>query len=212
MTFAINFTQDHLQAFLPQNQHVEHWFEALEKILPDYDINSIPRIAAFLGQTAVESAGYTAIQENLNYRPESLMKLFGKHFPGGLAEAQQYCNQPNKQEAIANRIYCDRMGNGPESSGDGWKFCGRGLIQLTGRANYTAFGGSIDNTPEQVSDFLLTFEGCVQSACWFWESNNLNDLADAGDMKTMTNKINGGFIGLDERIAHYQRALQILQS
>jgi putative chitinase len=211
MAFQFNFTQDQLQQFLPQNQHVEHWFEALAKVLPDYDIATVPRVAAFLGQTAVESAGYTAIQENLNYRPETLAKLFGKHF-SGMDEIQQYCSQPNKQEAIANRIYANRMGNGDEASGDGWRFCGRGLIQLTGRANYTAFGQSIDSTPEQVSEFLLTFEGCVQSACWFWESNSLNDLADAGDMKTMTHKINGGFLGLDERVAHYQRALQILQA
>jgi len=211
MAFQFNFTQDQLQQFLPQNQHVEHWFEALAKVLPDYDISTVPRVAAFLGQTAVESAGYTAIQENLNYRPETLAKLFGHHF-SGMDEIQQYCSAPNKQEMIANRIYANRMGNGDEASGDGWRFCGRGLIQLTGRANYTAFGQSIDSTPEQVSEFLQTFEGCVQSACWFWEANGLNDVADAGDMKTMTHKINGGFLGLDERIAHYQRALQILQS
>ena len=211
MAFQFNFTQDQLQQFLPQNQHVEHWFEALAKVLPDYDISTVLRVAAFLGQTAVESAGYTAIQENLNYRPETLAKLFGHHF-SGMDEIQQYCSAPNKQEMIANRIYANRMGNGDEASGDGWRFCGRGLIQLTGRANYTAFGQSIDSTPEQVSEFLQTFEGCVQSACWFWEANGLNDVADAGDMKTMTHKINGGFLGLDERIAHYQRALQILQS
>ena len=140
------------------------------------------------------------------------MKIFGHHFPGGLSEAAQYCSQPNKQEVIANRIYASRMGNGDEASGDGWRFCGRGLIQITGRANYTAFGQSIDSTPEQVSEFLQTFEGCVQSACWFWEANSLNDLADVGDIKTMTHKINGGYLGLDERVAHYQRALQILQS
>ena len=211
MAFNFNFTQDQFQQMFPQNQHAEHWYEALCKILPDYDITTVLRVAAFLGQTAVESAGYTAIQENLNYRPESLIKLFGKHFPGGLAEAQQYCSQPNKQEVIANRVYCDRMGNGPESSGDGWKFCGRGLIQLTGRANYTAFGESIDNTPEQVSDFLLTFEVCVQSACWFWESNNLNALADKGDVLGITKKVNGGTLGLEERQQHTAQAHQVLQ-
>ena len=100
MAFQFNFTQDQLQQFLPQNQHVEHWFEALAKILPDYDITTVPRVASFLGETYVESAGYTAIQENLNYRPETLMKIFGNHFPGGLSEATQYCNQPNKQELL----------------------------------------------------------------------------------------------------------------
>lgn len=209
MSFSINFTQDHLQQFLPQNQHVEHWFESLEKILPDYDIDSIPRVAAFLAQTAHESGGYTAIQENLNYRPETLAKLFGKHFTG-MDEIQNYCRQANKQEVIANRIYANRMGNGPESSGDGWAFCGRGLIQLTGRSNYTKFAESIDTPLDQVTEYMQTFEGCVQSACWFWETNNLNDLADSGDMKTMTKKINGGYLGLDDRIHHYQIAVQLL--
>jgi putative chitinase len=209
MGFQFDFTQDQLQALIPNNAHVEHWYEALVKILPDYDITTPGRVAAFLAQCAHESGGFNAIQENLNYRPETLMKLFGHHFPGGLAEAQQYCAQPNKQECIANRIYANRMGNGDEASGDGWKFCGRGLIQLTGRTNYTNFANSIDTPVDQVTDFMQTFEGCVQSACFFWESNNLNQYADAGDIKTMTRIINGGYLGLDDRIAHYQHALQI---
>ena len=209
MTFQFNFTQDQLQQFLPNNQHVPHWYEALSKVLPDYDITTVQRVASFLGETYVESAGYTAIQENLNYRPETLIKIFGNHFPGGLAEATQYCSQPNKQEVIANRIYANRMGNGPEESGDGWRFCGRGLIQLTGRTNYTRFAQSIDTPVDQITDFMQTFEGCVQSACWFWEANNLNQYADAGDIRTMTKIINGGYLGLDDRIAHYQHALQV---
>lgn len=209
MGFQFDITQDQLQAIIPQNAHVPHWFEALSKIIPDYDITTPPRVAAFLAQCAHESGGFNAIQENLNYRPETLMKLFGSHFPGGLAEAQQYCAQPNKQEVIANRIYANRMGNGPEESGDGWRFCGRGLIQLTGRSNYTRFAQSIDTPVEQITDFMQTFEGCVQSACWFWEANNLNNYADSGDIKTMTKIINGGYLGLDDRIAHYQHALQV---
>jgi putative chitinase len=209
MGFQFNFTQDQLQAIIPQNAHVPHWFEALSKILPDYDISTPPRVAAFLAQCAHESGGFNAIQENLNYSPATLAKLFGGHFPGGMAEIQQYCSQPNKQEVIANRIYANRMGNGDEASGDGWAFCGRGLVQLTGRSNYTAFAQSVDTPVEQVTEFLQTFEGCVQSACWFWESHNLNSLADAGDMKTMTHIINGGYLGLDDRIAHYQHCLQV---
>jgi putative chitinase len=209
MGFQFNFTQDQLQALIPNNAHVEHWYEALANILPDYQIDTPPRVAAFLAQCAHESGGFNAIQENLNYRPETLMKLFGSHFPGGLAEAQQYCAQPNKQEVIANRIYANRMGNGDEASGDGWRFCGRGLIQLTGRTNYTNFANSIDTPVDQITDFMQTFEGCVQSACFFWEANNLNQYADSGDIKTMTRIINGGYLGLDDRIAHYQHALQI---
>ena len=209
--FQFDFSYQKFQAIVGNNPHAEHWYEALCSVLPDYDINTLPRVAAFLGQTMVESAGYTAIKENLNYRPESLIKLFGSHFPGGLAEAQHYCAQPNKQEAIANRIYANRMGNGDEASGDGYRYCGRGLIQLTGKDNYTRYAQGTDQSVEDAAEHLTTFEGCVQSACWFWEANNLNDVADAGDMKLMTKKINGGYIGLDERVAHYQHALQILQ-
>jgi putative chitinase len=101
------------------------------------------------------------------------------------------------------------MGNGDEASGDGYKYCGRGLIQLTGKSNYVAFADSLEITPEEASDYLATFEGAAQSACWFWETNNLNALADKGDILTMTKKINGGTIGLEDRIKHYEEALHI---
>jgi putative chitinase len=101
------------------------------------------------------------------------------------------------------------MGNGPESSGDGFRYCGRGLIQLTGKDNYTLFAASIDTPIEDIPEYLQTFEGAVQSACYFWESTGLNKEADAGDIKTMTRKINGGYIGLDDRIKHYEHALHI---
>jgi len=208
MTFQFNFTQDQLQQFLPNNQHVPHWYEALSKVLPDYDITTVQRVASFLGETYVESAGYTAIQENLNYRPETLMKTWPSHFPT-MDIANQYGHHP---EQIANRAYAGRMGNGPEESGDGWKFCGRGLIQLTGRANYQAFADSISTPIDQLPDFLQTFEGCVQSACWFWEANNLNQYADQGAIDHESRIVNGGTLGLQERRAAYERALQILQS
>jgi putative chitinase len=116
---------------------------------------------------------------------------------------------PNKQEAIASRVYANRMGNGPEESGDGYRYCGRGLIQLTGKQNYQAFADSIETPVEELPEYLSTFEGAVQSACWFWETNNLNQYADSGDILTMTKRINGGTIGLDDRIKHYQHALQV---
>ena len=109
---------------------------------------------------------------------------------------------------IANRVYANRMGNGDEASGDGFRYCGRGLIQLTGKSNYQAFADSIQTPVEQIPDFLQTFEGAVQSACWFWESNNLNQYADSGDFVTMTKRINGGTIGLDDRQQRYLRAMQ----
>jgi putative chitinase len=104
------------------------------------------------------------------------------------------------------------MGNGDEASGDGWKYCGRGLIQLTGKANYQKFAESIDTPVDQIPEFLGTFEGAIQSACWFWESNNLNALADNGDVLGLTKKINGGTIGLEERQQHTANAHQILTS
>ena len=111
---------------------------------------------------------------------------------------------------IANRVYGGRMGNGSEESGDGFRYCGRGLIQLTGKQNYQSFADSIETPVEDLPEYLATFEGAVQSACWFWESNNLNQFADSGDILTMTKRINGGTIGLEDRIKHYNHALHVL--
>ena len=186
--------------------HADHWYEALCQILPDYDIHTVPRVAAFLAQTAHESGGYRAIKENLNYKAESLMKVWPKYFPN-IDIARQYAHN---QEKIANRAYGGRMGNGPEESGDGWRYCGRGLIQLTGKSNYERYAESLEISVEEASEHLTTFEGCVQSAAWFWEANNLNQWADKGDILTLTKRINGGTIGLEDRIKHYNHALHVL--
>jgi putative chitinase len=162
-------------------------------------------MAAFLAQCAHESGGFTAIKENLNYRAVTLRKIFPKYFPTD-EMAQQFANKPEK---IANRVYGNRMGNGDEASGDGYRYCGRGLIQLTGKDNYFWFAASIDLTPEQASEYMETFEGAAQSACWFWETNNLNTWADKGDILTLTKRINGGTIGLADRQKHYEHALHI---
>lgn len=201
-------TVSQLKQLLPKNPYVEHWHHALEQLFPDYDINTPKRIAAFIAQCAHESGGFMVLKENLNYKPASLRKLFPKYFPNDQI-AQQYCSKPNKQEAIANRIYADRMGNGSESSGDGYRFCGRGLIQLTGRSNYQSFADSLEMKIEDVPEYLATFEGAAQSACWFWETNKLNQYADSGDIVTMTKRINGGTIGLEDRIKHYEHALHV---
>lgn len=134
------------------------------------------------------------------------MKVFPKYF-SEMSLAKSYEKQPQR---IANKIYANRMGNGDEASGDGWKYRGRGLIQLTGKTNYTWFAASLEISPEEAAEYTQTFEGAAQSACWFWETNKLNNEADKGDIKTMTRKINGGFIGLDDRIKHYQHALHVL--
>ena len=201
----MQITKEQLSQLIPKNPYLDQWYEALSVLLPDYEINTPNRIAAFIAQCAHESANFTALHENLNYRSETLSKVWPKKFPASVAD--QYAHKP---EAIANRAYASRMGNGDESSGDGWRYCGRGLIQLTGKDNYTAFADSIGITPEEVSDYVQTFEGAAQSACWFWESNNLNQYADSGDIETMTKRINGGTIGLDDRKKHYEHAKHIL--
>ena len=199
-------TRDQLAQLLPGNPYLDYWYSALERCLPDYDINTPQRVAAFMAQCAHESGNFKFLKENLNYRAESLCKVWPRYFPS-LDVARQYAQN---QERNANRAYANRMGNGPEESGDGWKFCGRGLIQLTGRNNYQSFADSIETDIEDVPHYLQTFEGAVQSACWFWESNNLNKWADVGDMVTLTKKINGGTLGLEDRIKHYNHALHVL--
>jgi putative chitinase len=205
--FTFDFSQEKCTAILQNNQYSEHWHEALCKILPDYDINTPERVAAFLAQTMHESGGYRALIENLNYKAESLCRVWPKYFPN-MDIANQYAHNPEK---IANRAYGGRMGNGPEETGDGFKYCGRGLIQLTGKQNYTKFAESIETPLEEIPEFLGTFEGAVQSACWFWETNNLNQYADSGDILTMTKRINGGTLGLEDRQNHFHHAIQILQ-
>ena len=202
----MQITRNQLNSIIPGNQHLDKWLECLNTILVEYEIDSPERVAAFLAQCAHESAGFTAIKENLNYKAASLRKVFPKYFPTDEL-AEQYAHN---QEAIANRVYGNRMGNGDEHSGDGYAYCGRGLIQLTGHDNYKAFADSLSSSMEEIVEFLQTFEGCVQSACWFWETNDLNALADSGDIKAMTKRINGGYIGLEDRIKHYNHALEVL--
>ena len=202
----MELTEQQLQQIIPKNKYVSYWYTALQQLLPQYEINTPDRIAAFLAQCAHESGGFVFIKENLNYKWASLRKVFPKYFPTD-ALAQQYEKQPEK---IANRVYANRMGNGPEESGDGWRFCGRGLIQVTGRENYSWFAASLQISPEEASEYMETFEGAAQSACWFWESNNLNQWADKGDIVTLTKRINGGTIGLEDRKKHYEHCLHVL--
>ncbi len=206
MSFTFNFTRNQLAQMIPGNPYVDQWYTALNEILPEYGINTPERVAAFIAQCAHESGGFKFLKENLNYRAESLLKVFPKYFKT-LDEAKAYEKKPEK---IANRIYGNRMGNGPEESGDGFRYCGRGLIQLTGKENYSWFAASLEIPVEEASEYLETFEGAVQSACWFWETNNLNQWADKKDILTLTKRINGGTIGLDDRIKHFNHALHVL--
>jgi putative chitinase len=164
------------------------------------------RVAAFIAQIAHESGGFNFVKENLNYSAKGLMGTFKKYFPNE-AIAKQYERQPEK---IANRVYANRMSNGDEASGDGYKFCGRGLIQLTGRANYTKFSQDLGISLDETVKYLETPEGAVSSAGWFWDQNNLNQWCDKDDFVTLTKRINGGTIGLEDRKHHYELALKLL--
>ena len=219
MGFQFNFTQDQLQAIIPQNQHVGDWYEALAKILPEYDITTVERVSAFLAQCAHESNGFTALKENLNYSAQGLANTWPNRFaikgadgkpvkpyaPDVLAKRIE-----RNPDIIANNVYANRLGNGPIESGDGARYCGRGLIQLTGKDNYTKFAASIDKPFDEIVAYLETPAGAVESACWFWTTNNLNQFADSGDIETLTRRINGGLIGLDDRKARYNQAVQVL--
>lgn len=207
MSFEFDFTEEKLAELIPNAAYgVGTWFEELSELLPVFDITSPARVAAFIAQTAHESGGYVHLKENLNYSGDALCRVWPKHFN---AENKDHYNR--NPEAIANRAYRNRMGNGDEDTGDGWQFRGRGLIQLTGRNNYTAFAESAEITVEEAAEYLETPRGAVHSACWFWYSNDLNTFADAGDFVGMTKRINGGTIGLEDRIKHYEHALHVLE-
>jgi len=182
------------------------WTEPLNEVFAKYDISTPLRQASFIGQCAHESNNFKTLEENLNYKPEALMRVWPSRFPD-LPTAMKYAHN---QEAIANKVYGGRMGNGVEETGDGWKYHGRGLIQLTGKENYThcgeAIGVDLINSPG-----LLTDPKCAAlSAAWFWNKKGLNALADASDFETMTKRINGGLIGLDDRKAKIAKALSVL--
>lgn len=202
----MELTKQQLKQLLPKNPYIDQWHNALSQLLPDYEINTPQRIAAFIAQCAHESGNFIFLSENLNYKPESLVKIFHKYFPT-IESTNGYAKNPQK---IANKIYANRMGNGDEASGDGYKYRGRGLIQLTGKTNYTWFAASLEISPEEAAEYTQTFEGAAQSGCWFWETNKLNQFADSGDILTMTKRINGGTIGLEDRKKHYAHALHVL--
>jgi len=203
-------TSEQFNHLFPKAQDPESWAESMNNVFPTYDINTPHRVAAFLAQCGHESGGWTTFEENLNYSAQGLNSIFKKYFPT-LDSAQPYARKP---EMIANKVYGGRMGNGPESSGDGYKYRGRGPIQLTGAANYKAFAQemfddwqNLYDNPDWVTsdrDFAL------MSAIWFWNKNKLNVQADSGDIKLMTKKINGGYIGLEDRIKHYNECIDLL--
>jgi putative chitinase len=203
--------------FAPNTRYAEQWYDTFfrpqtelggKSLLQEYEINTPKRLAAFLAQCGHESGGFVFLSENLNYNASGLMRVFPKYFPD-LAIAKQYERNPQK---IANRVYANRMGNGDEASNDGFAFRGRGILQLTGKDNYFWFAASLSITTQEAAEYMQTFEGAAQSACWFWETNKLNRFVDANDFKGLTKAINGGYIGLADREHHYEMALNMVDS
>lgn len=200
---------DKLKIMFPKMKTPYGWAEAMSELFSDYSINTPERVWMFLAQCGHETGGFTIFEENLNYSAERLIVVFKKYFPT-IEAAQQYARQPQK---IANKVYANRNGNGPEESGDGWRFRGRGCIQLTGKYNYIKFAKSmwkdweiIVNNPERVSVDKIT---CLLTALWFWSTNQLNKLSDVGDITGVTKIINGGLNGIDHRIQLYENAKRI---
>lgn len=210
MSFPL--TKEMLSAMIGNNPKSDDWFDALAEIMPKYEIDTPNRIAGFIAQCAHESNNFKSLEENLNYSEKALNSVFGRYFGKGKRDASEYARKPEK---IANYVYQDefrtkRGAMGNTTDGDGWRFRGRGLKQLTGRNNYTAFGKTVDLTAEEAADYVATEKGAVESACWFWNNAKLNKIADAGDIVKMTKKINGGTIGLEDRTKRWEKALAIL--
>jgi putative chitinase len=189
-----------------------HIPDAVIALIPDtaekFQINTPLRLAHFLAQCGHESGGFRAVQENLNYSADGLKKIFPKYFPGNLSES--YARQPQK---IAARVYGGRMGNGAEATGEGFKFRGRGYIQLTGKDNYTAFGKAINEDVLSNPD-LVSSKYALLSAAWFFSKNGLHKMADAGAtdvvVTNITKRVNGGTIGLSDRIKHFKEYYSLL--
>lgn len=179
------------------------WLRPIQSACERFEINTPLRIAAFLAQCAHESGGFTRLVENLNYSAEALMRVWPKRFPT-MEIAMRYHRNPEK---IANSVYASRMGNGPEESGEGWKYRGRGLKQLTGKSNYTACSRGLGADLVANPDLLVNPEFAALSAGWFWKTNNCSPLADAREFEMLTKRINGGLIGLTDRKARYAKAL-----
>ena len=180
------------------------WAEPLQAVFDKYGMNTPIRQASFIGQCQHESNNFKTLEENLHYSAAGLMRVWPSRFPSADV-ANQYANNPEK---IANKVYAGRMGNTEE--GDGWAYHGRGLIQLTGRDNYKNCGDALGLALITNPELLAMPRGAALSAGWFWNKHGINELADAKDFETMTKRINGGTLGLDDRIAKINKALEIL--
>jgi putative chitinase len=202
-------TSEQLKKVVPKCKDITGWTAALDKAMERFEINTTQRIAAFLAQLAHESGEFERLVESLNYSAERLTKVWPKRFPS-IAAAEPFAHNEQK---LGNKVYADRLGNGDEASGDGFRYRGRGLIQLTGRANYRTTGKAIDIDLEGKPDLLREPETSALAAAQFWSSRGLNALADSNagdnddeDFQTITIKINGGTNGLAERKKYWASA------
>ena len=182
----------------------DKWDIPLNQVFVKYDIGTPKRQAAFIGQCSVESNNFKTLEEDLSYSAEGLMRTWPSRFPD-MDTAEKYANNPEK---LANKVYAGRLGNTEE--GDGWKYHGRGLIQLTGRDNYKNCGQAIGMDLINNPDLLAQPEGAALSAAWFFNKHGLNQLADIGDFVLMSKRINGGDLGLSQRIAKINHAINVL--
>ena len=185
----MSLSKENYLTILRGNPNASEWADIALELLPRYEINTPQRVAGFFAQCGHESMNFRVLEENLNYTAEALDRVFPKYF--SKVSSKEYAKQPEK---IANLVYGNRMGN--INPGDGYLFRGRGVIQLTGRDNYTNFGKTIDLSPEEVVEYLQTKEGAFESACWYWKIRNINIACDAGDIVRMTRLVNGGTNGL----------------
>lgn len=208
MPFDFDFTKDVIDNCI-NNDDSASWYPILVDVLPTFNITSKLRFAGWVAQMGHESQDFKTLKENLNYRASGLRKTFGKYFTSD-SLAASYEHQPEK---IANRVYANRMGNGDEASGDGWKYRGRGLIQITGKNNYSACSTALYNDDRLLTnpDLLMQMDGAVRSACWFWNKGGLNAYADKSDLVTITIRINGATNGLEDRTDRYEHALSVLK-
>ena len=182
----------------------DKWLEPLNAVFAKYDISTPVRQAFFVGQCVHESGNFKVVEENLNYKPETLMKVWPSRFPD-METANKYAHNP---QMLANKVYAGRLGNSQEN--DGYNFRGRGVIQLTGRENYDRCGKAIGVDLISQPQLLVEPNYAAMSAGWFWNKAGLNALADAQDTETMTKRINGGLVGLDDRKAKIGKALSVL--
>lgn len=206
-----NFKKEQLAQLIPRNKEIDEWYDLLVAVLPRYNITTKIRAASFISQCAHESYDFTRLEENLNYSKRALETVFSRYF--GAPPKRNAAEYARKPEKIANYVYMDeyrtyKLGN--VNPGDGWRFRGKGLKQVTGRSNVTRFAHSIGITADEASEYLLTKQGALHSACWFWDSRNLNKVADTGDVVKLSKIINGGTNGLDDRVRRFDDAMSIL--